>query len=256
MVSSSFLAGLSGVLLAPAVPDASSPTTTRSCSWRRWRRPRSGAWPASRWRSWAASSSGSSGARRGVLPALERVAHRPAARRPVPAPRRPPGRPAAAARARELSTTRCRGATRRRPPPSRPPGRRELDRVVRRGGPALLVAGPWSRSSRGCPGNWAFTLTIGLVFSIDLPLHHARHRHGRAAVALPGHLRRRRRLHGGAARRPPRRPDPPRRALIGARGGDGASAPLAALPALRLRGLPLALLTLVAGAARRQRRLP
>jgi branched-chain amino acid transport system permease protein len=117
----------------------------------------------------------------------------------------------------------------------------QIDRAVRTGGRLLLVAGVVSVLT-WVPGNWAFTLTSGLVFSIiflsitlvtglggQLSLCQATFAGVGAFTAAQLAL------HAGLP------------VLLGAIVGAAAAmviGALAALPALRLRGLPLALLTL------------
>jgi branched-subunit amino acid ABC-type transport system permease component len=117
----------------------------------------------------------------------------------------------------------------------------ELDRVIKLGGRALAV-GAVASVLTWVPGNWAFTLTTGLVYSIiflsitlvtgmggEVSLCQATFAGVGAFIAAQLAVH-----HGvpillGA--------------VIGALGALGVGA-LGALPALRLRGLPLALLTL------------
>lgn len=117
----------------------------------------------------------------------------------------------------------------------------QIDRAVRVGGRVLLVAGVVSVLT-WVPGNWAFTLTSGLVFSViflsitlvtglggQLSLCQATFAGVGAFTAAQLAL------HAGLP------------VLFGAVVGAAAAmviGALAALPALRLRGLPLALLTL------------
>ena len=81
-----------------------------------------------------------------------------------------------------------------RPPACRP--RRSRSATVasispRSGGWRLLLAGFVVSSLTWLPDNWVFPFAPGLALLHHLPVHHPHHRHGRAAVAVPGHLRRR-----------------------------------------------------------------